>query len=499
MSIFKFCFYLQMSMDNFSLSHLRYSSLGNRIKNFAAIEKIIPLSFDTLVDLPQIKNDADSIIDLDVTCNLNEAKIQSFFSKSFCGNFLVCKQYKCFDTHAGPSIFGDDMKPDIVVSIDTTSNKLLGEYQAVFIIDLKASDVNPCAPEFIGQASSYCIRLLELSSHIRRNKAICCVTNLEVACIIQVVRTSENTYSYLQSMTSASQALTALFNSKTTSFGLSGINNIVYNSKNYLPLFMLGIGGSAIVYSTNFENQVIKFYHGSNIIAKKTMQKEKKMLELLSFNKPKEIDLQHVIGEIMSPINWPILIISPLGINISPFSCGLKKPLSAFQNIWETIKYIHNNNVIHNDIRPENIIEINADRWMLIDFAAAIQKPENEKTCFIEYSGGVTCTSDSVLSDLENYIEGESYKAHVSFLTDTISFIRAMNLFLSRITKQSYNELLEFRSKLQFRQIRDWWDKHTTNHTKEFINKLEESFAIDERSIYSLVDNYLAQNLMEYF
>lgn len=460
-------------MEDYSLTLMKYSSLGRKFSDQAvSIFEILeeteePIDFPDFGDLTNINSEKD---------------VQAHFNRLFCSPLTkICGKFYCFDTHAQVIPFiGNDLLPDITVSFLPTD--LVEEFPTCFFVEMKGKGVSITTPEIKGQAISYCIRLLEASSPKTRISAICCVTNLVQAVVVQVLR-GVTSYTVKNAICSPKRALSTLFNSSRFSLGIVGERtigaNILYEAVCYQPFKHLGTGGSAVVFTSSQYNRCLKFFYIEN--SSELMCNEADILSLMNREKPSDIVMQRLIGKLPDR-TWPCLILEPIGTLIKPHSCFHYNPQDAFLSLLKTLLYAHSRGVLHNDIRPENIIWCESDKeWMLIDWAAAWQIDTTNNSPR-EYRGCVTCASDQILSQLaqirENDTEYESqcYQVNASRLTDLVAFMRCVFLFCQRVSSEGYFDLLKKRKEFDFHGVMEWWDNYLPRSWKKFEDDLRQQF-----------------------
>lgn len=494
-----------MSLADFSLSNVRYASLGEKYSKTVSVQSIIPYHAKIInQSLPLITDSDCKVIPFDTCANLNEKTIQEYFSKAYCsGGVGLDNMYKGIDTHCTTTFMGDDLKPDIIVTNQLDCPSILGDYQVMFFVELKASNVNPYTNEAVGQAISYCIRLLELSSPVHRTKAFAVVTNLERASLVcATYGNNHDRYEIQRTHTSASLALKLLFFNHPTMLGLANptIAQFKIKETTYFPTRYLGMGATGTVYATNGD-AVIKFYYQNDGVD--SLQCEFDNLKYMSSGEsPPPLCLQRILSgsnmvEAWPVEAWPALLLTPRGSLLSPFACALSNPMTAFLSLWETIKYCRTMRVVHTDIRPENIVGVeDANQWMLIDFASMVKLPIGEQRKNIAYHGCVSTAAPSILRELANQTLEASgpYMATVSFATDVISFLRTIYLFQTRIRRSSYKTLLNLRGHYDFVGIIDWWEKHTSAQYQTFERECMDA-SEDEELIIRKVETYLEEHI----
>ena len=221
----------------------------------------------------------------------------------------------------------------------------------------------------------------------------------------------------------------------------------------------------------------------------------------MNLNKPADSNvlLQRVV-ESDDVVLWPALVLEPVGTVSSPksnFTFNLK---DSFLSVLETLKYAHSQGIIHNDIRPENIIILEGGKWLLIDWAAAWELKSDEEVKR-EYFGCVTFASDLVLTQLaecrESVRDDNSYMYVInapSILSDIISLFRTQYVFTFRISNKELDDLMNRRVREDFIGIRTWWKRHLSKQAQETEAKLIEAFSVNPQSIHGIAAN-LAQEL----
>ena len=472
------------SIKDFSCSNLKYSSLGQSVRNHVPIQQI--LNVRKLLDLPKRTSNE---ITLNKTHSCSEELVQKYVM-SWLGQKEICGKYWVHDTHVKPIFLGNDLKPDICVS--TESLFPYGEVCVSFFIEVKAGDANIKSNEYIGQATAYCIRLLELSAPEARLSASCVVTNLTEAVIVKVKRSENGDWVYQKCILNAELAFYTMFSADSVLHGSIGrtlpitINRYEINLIKYL-----GSGGTGVVYETH-NNYAVKFFIHSESARK---FKEKHILDKLNLKKNPSVCLQQVIDsdyDSDTPIIWPALLLTPVGKPIRPLENITFTLECSFFCIFETLRHAHSKGIIHNDIRPENIVRLEQNEWLLIDWAAAWEL--SEKTCESEktkqeYYGCVTYASDLVLTQLAAcpVQEDGSYEYVIdcpSILTDIISLFRTMYVFTNRISNHELNELMILRGDNKFTDIISWWGNHLSQNAQDVERLLMESYEKNPDGIY---------------
>lgn len=205
---------IMTSMEEFSLSHLKHASLGQRIKDEMIIDEFYPLS--TTIDLPEWTSHD---IDINKAHEFAEAKVQQCTNTWLC-NKNICEKYYVHDTHTEITFLGNEFKPDFMVT--TQQDFPYGEFYVSFFIDVKSGTNHPITAENVGQAAVYCTRLLELSAPQRRH-ASCLVTNLYEAVIVRVERGGERgKWIYRKVVQDAKTAIFTMFNVDRVTLGCIG-------------------------------------------------------------------------------------------------------------------------------------------------------------------------------------------------------------------------------------------------------------------------------------
>ena len=472
-----------------SLSNLKNASLGKKFTKSCSIDELLLPSYSSII-LPEWTCEQLKLYE---EHQLPEPDVQKFTSSWLCGR-EICNKYYVHDTHVKTTFLGDDLKPDFMVS-----NELAfpyGEYYISFFLEVKSGQVHPRTNENIGQAAAYCIRLLELSSPQRRH-ACCLVTNLYEAAVVRVDRGSHGDWIYRKAILDARKAIARMFHASWAEHGNIGrespirINDLEIHLKRYL-----GSGASGIVYETD-QKYAVKFFKDESTNLK---SKEKHIIDILNSKKPADSDvmLQEVVnGD--DEIFWPALLLKPVGAALSPKSCCTFRREDSFFSILETLKHAHKHGIIHNDIRPENIVVVEGNKWLLIDWAAAWEPKLDEDTKQLdedskrEYYGSVSFASDSVLTQLAvchgSVEEDDRYKYVIdapSILSDLISLFRTMFVFTYRISHIELDELMNFRAKEDFLSIIDWWKTHLPEAARNAETKLQEAFYTNPQSIHEI-------------
>jgi hypothetical protein len=504
-------------MEDSSLSQLRYTSLGRKVTDNVSLYHIIDRTNASGTDLPQFSHGGNEY-ELNSKHEWKENIVQSVLSNALVGrDKVIGKCYYVHATHRTQLPFLDDLRPDFVVST-IKSDTVLGEYQVAFMIDAKSSDVSPSSDKSVGQAAAYALRLMEISCDVFRRSTIVIVTNLMSAAVVQVLRET-NGFKIRKAVTSASEALRVAFNASANSLGLINfIDNIPLNGESVFPIKYLGRGASAVVYATDTD-VVAKFYTGSDSgLALEELRHEQKVLDYLN----EELDqqttdkafvLQRVEGDHL-PENGsliPTLLLSPLGTVASPHGFP-DFSLDFLLLCLDTLQFAHSMNVIHNDVRPENIIRLATNgKWMLIDWAAAWICDPAERTqnmsYYKEYRGCVTFAADSVLQQLIEESSGPNFRddasasvhrscsVNASEVTDCIALLRTTFMFTTRVSKVAHDDLRSKRLSNNFVGIQAWWREHLPPLYKKFEQNLELMFREGRGDIYEEMRSFMLHNI----
>ena len=311
------------------------------------IDDFFPLS--TMMDLPE-STSPDIEICKEHECAETTVTVQQCTNTWLC-NKKICEKYYVHDTHKKSTFLGDEFKPDFMVS--TEKDFPYGEFYVSFVIDVKSGTNRPRTAENVGQAAVYCTRLLELSAPQRRH-ASCLVANLYEAVIVRVERGGERgKWIYRKVVLDAKTAIFTMFNADRVTLGcIRRTIPVKINNQEMMLKKYLGSGASGIVYETN-QKYAVKFFYKN----KGLKSKEKHIIDTLNLNKPtgSNVLLQQVI-ESDDVVFWPALLLKPVGTVFSPKSNFTSNLEDSFFSVLETLKYAHRQGIIHNDIRPENIV-----------------------------------------------------------------------------------------------------------------------------------------------
>jgi serine/threonine protein kinase len=115
-----------------------------------------------------------------------------------------------------------------------------------------------------------------------------------------------------------------------------------------------------------------------------------------------------------------------------------------FKALLDALCYIHNNNFIHRDVRPDNILTCVDDRLLLVDFGFAVQRDKSAL-----YAGTVHYASDRILDLLAR---GDRYFECIP-ADDVESALRAAFIILHPQERFA----LEVIPKTDFNAIKEWW------------------------------------------
>jgi hypothetical protein len=508
-------------MGNYSLSRMKYQPWEKKAI-LVDLSQIIqpPIS---LCELPPLTDESGREFKLDVKHELSEDTVQSMMNRAFIGPKLGAGFYVC-DTHNNKNFLGANLMPDLIVSSVECADAL-GEYQVAFMIELKAGSVNPCSGESIDQAATYGTSLLELSSDAFRKSAIVVVTNLHKAAIVQARRTACG-FEYRYTETSASEALRLAFSSRRTSLGmLTECMSYKADEKTYTLTNCLGEGAMACVYSTTCGNAAKFFVRGG---AKKALALERDNLNLLNDSLPlyedTDFTFQTVVdysvgGKDKSP---PFLVLSPVGTAI--YSPGREDFNRArLLKVLRALQFAHIRcDLLHLDIRPDNLLRLSNGDWMLIDWGAAMQmdlrnryhlkdtketkdtkesKDAKDSHTFLceAYTGCVTTAADSVLTALaEVPVGGEKSErglnVPVSRVTDCISLLRTVFLLTYRMSQKERAQLMKCKDSGDFQGIIRWWKGHLPPSFVKFEKDLYDILVADG-DIYAAMKKFIQENV----
>ena len=479
-----------------SLSQMKYASLGQKALNVKIDTIFENMSFDVNEKLPSLEK-------VDATTPILENVVLSKINQWLCDK-LLCGKYRVHDTHSASTFLGSDLKPDFIVSTQDImqADELYGEFGAIFFIDTIALNQKTDTNECVGQAAAYCIRLLELSAPRRRCYANCCITNLQQATIVQVSRTDiDGQYTFRKASASNALVFAYLFAIDVASHGVNGQqSSFKLGDRTITPLHYLGSGSSAEVYSTT-DNHTIKFFVPSETTHLKAIERD--VLIKLNENKPPNILLQNVLAE-DDELIWSFLLLKPVGRPVCPLVNRSFKLELSFHEILRTLHYAHQCGVLHNDIRPENLIILDDGKYLLIDWTASwdigtgtgtgIGKMEEQR----EYYGCVSYAADSILNmladkPLQDSLSTSTYEVIASPVTDLIAALRTFTVLAYRIYSDELDRLATLRGALDFIGIVEWWDKHLSPSAKDFEVKLCEMWDnnTDLDTIYDTVYTYI--------
>lgn len=154
-------------------------------------------------------------------------------------------------------------------------------------------------------------------------------------------------------------------------------------------------------------------------------------------------------------------------------------------------------NLLHLDIRPNNLICLENGDWVLIDWGAAqrCESTNGQKHVPLrEYAGCVTTAADCLLRALAAEDDGDSTIVPVSRATDIISLLRTVFLLTNHISPFKKSKLSECRNCGDFDGVVDWWKAHLPLLYTNFEMKINEMFVIGG-DIYSAMKCFLESNI----
>ena len=492
-------------MEDKSNSLLRYPQLGKLVKDHHVfVGSFIPSADDGSFELPQFFNEDASPFTLDIQHELNENHVQNIVNRAFVGQQWGAGYYS-FDTHNTKTFLGDDLQPDLMVTSDACADGVpLSEGPVCFLLELTSGRENPCAAEHLGQAASYGMRILELSSPFVRASVVIVVTNLQTAAVVHVSRGSPD-FQYKYATMSASEALGTVYHATRRDLGLlNKSNSYRLGDDEYKLANYLGSGATAFVYSTRCGN-VAKFYLHGGRVNNSFLIRERDNLVLLNetlANYGKEVDfgLQRVVdcSEGRAVKSVPFLILAPLGTVIH--SRGSRYfDRAAVLKVLRSIRFAHIEcKLLHLDIRPDNFIRLSNGDWILIDWAAAhrCEHTDHERHHVVcEYAGCVTTAADSVLHALAKTSESDSLpNIPVSRATDCISLLRSVFLMTSRLSPLLKSNLAECRNDHNFKGVAEWWKGVLPPMYTDFERTINE-ILVSGGDIYDAMECFLVTNV----
>jgi serine/threonine protein kinase len=493
----------------FSLSNLRYSRIPSLINvQRLHIRQVIRYDIRDVPPLPEFcEPDGKTPFDLTKRHTWGEDKVQKVANNALL-NRCVGKTYYFHDKHLEATFLGSDLKPDFMVTY-LPEIQVIGEPQVAFMMDVKQHKSNPACDSNLGQAIAYAVRLLEVSDPTFRPHAVVVVTNLMEAMVLKVSRssTASTKFSCCYAVTTAIEAFNVVFNAGVDALGFFGMGFVEVAGTKMMLSRHLGNGSSSVVYGT-MSGDVVKFYTSHESLATFNIERD----VLIKLNNAYDINatfrLQRVVaasaGE--EPGSYPFLVMSPLG----EAYCPRKAPRfsrSAFMKCFDALKFAHKLNVIHNDIRPENIILLPDGNMMLIDFAAAwnvgLMELTDDNQYRSEYRGCVSFAAPSILDDLMNsttdgddsYLE-RHFVVSASKLTDCIAFLRTAFSITQNVSASGRSDLLLLRNQHNFVGIKEWWEARLPPDFKQLEEHLKLAFEVGG-DIHSLMEEFILSRLPE--
>jgi protein-serine/threonine kinase len=100
-----------------------------------------------------------------------------------------------------------------------------------------------------------------------------------------------------------------------------------------------------------------------------------------------------------------------------------KRIQKIFKQIVSAVSYLHSNNIVHRDIKDENVIVDSNDKVYLIDFGAATEKPQTKSEYFTDVRGTLMAVSPEVIRG-ERHCGVEQDAWALGILLFTMSFNR---------------------------------------------------------------------------
>lgn len=309
--------------------------------------------------------------------------------------------FAVFDTHSRKNLSG--RSPDMTFSIagarDTDVTAMIG------VFELKDKELDDHAH---GQVYDY----LKLIKHkqLQRTHFVGVVSNVRQNIVMTLTR--EDSDNRFRCRT---------YKSMTLSYVISYLHQLILNNREYLPplpAFSIGLGtmdrrlGNP-VYSVVAVFPVPRVYRNRGFTKDKWMNPKTINVEGLMVVKrsvpathgyeerkvQEEIELLRQIDSFGGHRNLPQILyncldmeelaITPFGAALQPGTAPMAEWSTALTGVLKALKWLHKRNIIHRDVRWDNVIWA-GDRSILIDFGASVYLPGRDKSVS-EYKGGNIC------------------------------------------------------------------------------------------------------------
>lgn len=305
------------------------------------------------------------------------------------------------DTHSRKNLSG--RSPDITFTVhgarDSDATAIIG------VFELKDKDLDDNAH---GQVYDY----LKLIKHkqLQRTHFVGVVSNVRQNIVMTLTREESD-----------DRFRCRTYKSMTLSYVISYLKELLRNSREYLPplpAFSIGLGtmdrrlGNP-VFSVVGVFPVSRAYGNRSFTKDKWMNPKTKDVAGLIVVKRSvpathgyeerkvqaEIELLRTIDTLGGHPNLPQILyncldmeelaITPFGAALQPGAAPMAEWTTALTGVLEALKWLHKNNIVHRDVRWDNVIWA-GDHAVLIDLGASVYLPGQDKSVS-EYKGGNIC------------------------------------------------------------------------------------------------------------
>src|ERR1700686_931719 len=180
---------------------------------------------------------------------------------------------------------------------------------------------------------------------------------------------------------------------------------------NYRFVHQLGYGGFAEVYLG--EHVYLKSYAALKVLHKTLKEDEGERFlseaqTLVALRHPNIVRVLEFIFEQETPVL--VLDYAPGGTARQRFTNGSRLPLATtvayVKQVANALQYAHNHNIIHRDVKPENILFDTDQQILLSDFGLALFTPSPELLSTHEWAGTIP------------YISPEQFQRKPTFASD---------------------------------------------------------------------------------
>lgn len=353
------------------------------------------------------------------------------------------------DTHA--RYYLDGQAPDITLTVQDLAN--VDSASVVAIIELKPPTVTPMASECFGQVYDYLRKLS--SAQPNRRKIVGMLSNLRQNHIIihesrnqdtvRIVHYASVSFAkalrFLKEMILKDASTLPSIPSFSFDLGLleSRLGNPVFSVIGvftYSPKLVSHLrwvtpdpvrpGVKIVVKRTSFappphpRQSVAQSLTSARAPATPTRRPVAHEITILQAIRGAANVCPHLPKLIYFSLDMDEFGITPRGMPVNLHTIGQPRARKLLDDILVALEWLHNEKIIHRDVRWDNIVTDAAGNGILIDFGAAVI----DNGCLQEYAGGIVCAPSRVIGDFDRH-----YKP--SAADDCVAWVLLLNALLS--------------------------------------------------------------------